>query len=394
MGNIMRCTGTKMFACVLVILLLPGTLAGCENSTTNGDTASNSGTGNTGANDSKGDSGNNDNSSSNGSGSSDSVEDTTRDIAERVDFSNMAAASAEDVEYKESVVYSSPVNGTAETCIYITDYTGNSEIVVVPDTINDHPVISVHLSGEPGSPRENVKAIKIPDGAYMVEMEYCNNLTTVELPDEIASSNFILKFLHCTDLTYINVPNGVNRVGQGMFVFDVSYCENLISLELPESVTGITGSAFANCTYLESINLPDGVTEIPQQAFMGCSSLKDINIPASCWKIDRLAFKYSGLESITIPANVQTIGQDAFSNTKLKTVVIEDSDVELILVSGCFFCTDLTYIELPDRVTKIDDHAFFVNPDVAENASLVIKCSAGSIAEAHAKANGFTCQTN
>ena len=372
----------KLILLSAVIALNTVALTGCsgeEGSSVNG-TSSGEGAGTTTTSSAEQDGESESNNNDNGSN-----EEEVREIAERVDFSNVAITSEDDFEYGETT--------RGEQGIFISDYKGSSDIVVVPDTINDLPVISVRLSGTVDNPRKNIKAIKIPDSVSIVEMMYCNNLTTVELPDEITDANGMLYFSYSPDLTYINVPNGVTNVNDGIrYGFDVSGCKSLISLELPDSVTNL--GVLSSCESLESIRLSDSISRILQKAFYGCTSLKSVNIPQSCIEIERLAFKYCALESITIPANVRTIGQDAFSNNKLKTVVIEDGDVELTLVSGCFFDIDLMYVELPTRVTKIDDYAFLNYSDLTENAKLVIKCSAGSAAEKFAKANGYTCQTS
>lgn len=131
---------------------------------------------------------------------------------------------------------------------------------------------------------------------------------------------------------------------------------------------------------------------------MGCSSLKSINIPKSCTKIERQAFHYcSALETVTIPGNVKTIGQEAFGDAGLKEVIIEDSNVDLTLLPGCFNSYSLTYAELPDRIIKIgsedDDFAdAFPSYDEDDGYELVIKCSKGSVAEAYAKENGYKCK--
>ena len=44
---------------------------------------------------------------------------------------------------------------------------------------------------------------------------------------------------------------------------------------MPDSVTGIGGSAFSGCRSLKSINIPS-VIEIEGDAFIGCHALKSI----------------------------------------------------------------------------------------------------------------------
>ena len=64
-------------------------------------------------------------------------------------------------------------------------------------------------------------------------------------------------------------------------------CKNTI---IPNSVTGISGSAFYNCTGLTSIEIPNSVTGIVWSAFSGCTSLTSIYLfsatPATIYVLD------------------------------------------------------------------------------------------------------------
>lgn len=369
MVNFLKHAGGRTTALFLALLLLLGILAGCDESD-----ISDTGTGTS-----------NDSGAGVVSGSGESEgEGEEKNIAERVDFSDVAANAADDFEYK---VHKAPISGAEG--ISIAGYTGDSDVVVVPDTIDGHPVMWVDLAGTVDAPREDIKAIKLPDGVRVVHLDYCQNLTTVELATEISYSESFFTFTHCPDLIYINVPNGVTCIGASYF--NVSNCRSLISLELPDSVEQLEGAAFENCTSLESINLPDTITRITQKAFYSCSSLKSINIPQSCGRIERLAFQgCRSLESVTIPANVCSIEQRAFEFCGLKTIVIEDGDANLTFGSGCFkYCYNLTYVEIPDRVKSIADETPFSKD---ESFELVIKCSAESIMVEIANANGYTLQ--
>ena len=67
------------------------------------------------------------------------------------------------------------------------------------------------------------------------------------------------------------------------------------------SVTSVGGGAFYGCTELTSINIPNGVTKIEGSTFYGCRRLTSINIPNSVKSIGHYAFEdCSGLTSINI----------------------------------------------------------------------------------------------
>lgn len=113
-----------------------------------------------------------------------------------------------------------------------------------------------------------------------------------------------------TEVTSVNIPNGVTSIGNGAF----EMCQSLASITIPDSVTSIGDSAFQECPRLASVNIPNGVTSIGSDVFNSCSSLT----------------------SITIPNGVTSIGFDAFHG-----------------------CTSLASITIPDSVTNIRDLAFY-----------------------------------
>lgn len=105
---------------------------------------------------------------------------------------------------------------------------------------------------------------------------------------------------------------------------------NITSVTIPDTVTGISGMAFSGCSGLEVVVLPNSVTTLGGGAFSGCSSLLAINLPANLATIDGAAFSNCvSLKSVTIPAGVTNIGEGAFSGcsglTSLK--VSEDNAV-------------------------------------------------------------------
>ena len=62
------------------------------------------------------------------------------------------------------------------------------------------------------------------------------------------------------------------------------------------------------------VNLPNGMTHIGATAFADCSNLTSINIPSSVVSIGKAAFAWSGLRTLTLPEGVQDIDNMAFAN--------------------------------------------------------------------------------
>lgn len=88
---------------------------------------------------------------------------------------------------------------------------------------------------------------------------------------------------------------------------------NLISVQIPETVQVIGEGAFEQCKNLESVNLPSKITIIHSYTFSGCEKLKGVEIPAGVYHIGEEAFADCvSFESIVIPASVTKIGAFAF----------------------------------------------------------------------------------
>ncbi|MBP5784485.1 MAG: leucine-rich repeat protein [Methanobrevibacter sp.] len=64
----------------------------------------------------------------------------------------------------------------------------------------------------------------------------------------------------------------IKSIGEDAF----AYCENLESIEIPDSVKSIGIDAFWFCKNLKSIIIPDSVTSIRNFTFLGCTNLKSL----------------------------------------------------------------------------------------------------------------------
>ena len=148
-----------------------------------------------------------------------------------------------------------------------------------------------------------------------------------------------------TEVTSVNIPNGVTSIGD--YAFDD--CVNLASITIPNSVTSIGKSAFDGCTDLASITIPNSVTSIGDYAFNWCKSLT----------------------SITIPDSVTSIGLDVFSAcTNLASINVSEKNENYSSIDGIFFNKNITELikypaaktiseySVPNSVTSIGNSAF------------------------------------
>ena len=155
----------------------------------------------------------------------------------------------------------------------------------------------------------------------------------------------------------------------GAYAF--SDCENLESVELPNTVTDIKQRAFRRCKALTSVSLSSILKNIDQYAFAHCSSLAGLTIPGTVEAIGDFAFyACNELVTITIPAGVQTIGKDAFGScAKLSGIQVYNANADYSAVDGVLYNKQKTVLcqcpagktgsfTVPGSVTEIADYAF------------------------------------
>ena len=136
----------------------------------------------------------------------------------------------------------------------------------------------------------------------------CPNVVSVDMPNSVTSIG-VYAFSNCSSLTSITIPNDVTSIGKGAFF----NCSSLSSVTIPDSVTSFGNGAFQSCSNLTSVTIGNGVTIISTEAFYDCSSLTSIIIPSSVTRIMPRAFQgCSSLSSVTILNSATTIGDYAF----------------------------------------------------------------------------------
>jgi hypothetical protein len=186
------------------------------------------------------------------------------------------------------------------------------------------------------------------------------------------------------NLKGVSIPETVTFIDTS--AFDGSGIEEI---DVPDSVTQIGITAFANCTNLVRAHIPDGLTTLPDSLFMGCSSLKEVNLPSKITKIPLATFYLcSSLTQIEIPENVIKIGQGAFQGcTSLTSIVIpkECLEIESLAFTDC---TNLKEITLHEKIETIADKSIgyardLFMQDIPLENGLVINCYDGTKAESY-----------
>ena len=139
----------------------------------------------------------------------------------------------------------------------------------------------------------------------------------------------------------------------------LSFCNQIQSVTIPESVTSIGKSAFEHCSKLDSLTINGVATSmIGAYAFNGCTSLTSLSLVGSFQTIGDYAFVSCGMTSLTIDANITSIGEFAFSSCSLTSLSLT-GNVQKIGDYAFAYCTSLTSLSLTGNVQKIGDHAFY-----------------------------------
>lgn len=153
------------------------------------------------------------------------------------------------------------------------------------------------------------------------------------------------------------------------------------SVTIPDTVTGILGTAFENCKNLESVTMTDSVTLIGGGAFEGCVKLKNIDLPDNLTKIsDDAFFMCNSLTEITIPESVTEIGSLAFADCKNLATININKNPDLI-IAGDAFVYSKWYNTQPDGVVYLDRFALCYKGDMADGLKVDFKDGTTSICD-------------
>ena len=211
--------------------------------------------------------------------------------------------------------------------------------------------------------------------------ESASNAATQDSPDDYAN---LTELTIPSTVTYEGNVYHVTRIGHHAF----DQCENLTSVDIPNSIKSIGIRAFSWCSALTSIVLKGGLENIESYAFEYCLGLENISLPNSLMTIGQNAFyntqwyknqpnggvyvgnvfyKYKG----DIPQNTSFVIKEGTVSISPYAFVKENyhEDYSLVSVSipnsvkvigeGVFYrCRALTSIVIPAGVTTIETLAF------------------------------------
>ena len=273
--------------------------------------------------------------------------------------------------------------------ITITGYTGADANVTIPAMIDGYPVTAI---GDSAFKHSSVAAIALPNSVSTLGDQaffYCYSLTSMTIPNSVTRIGDGA-FGGCSGLTNVTIGEGVTSIG--FRAFDACSSLTNITVEaanptyagtggvllnraltelvqfpaglsggyvIPNSVTSIGASAFADCSSLRNVTIPNSVTSIADVAFGSCSGLTNVTIGNSVSSLGVGAFYgCSSLTSLAIPNSVSTIGSSAFARCSGLTSMTIPNSVTTIGAGAFAYCSRLTSMTIPNSVTTIGSSAF------------------------------------
>lgn len=168
----------------------------------------------------------------------------------------------------------------------------------------------------------------------------CNELISVQLPETIKSIGYEA-FTDCDELAAVNIPGNIISIGEKAF----SGCKKLVINDIPSSLEIIGDGAFSGCSGFSTLSFPN-IISIGNDAFEGCKDLEQVTI--SKGKIGQCAFAYCpNLKQFNVLGEVSSIGLYVLQNCSEEiSVFVEDSSYPLeITTSPSNFLSRAGYIK-------------------------------------------------
>ena len=171
--------------------------------------------------------------------------------------------------------------------VQICSYTGDAEIVSIPDTIDEKTVTEILPRAFYENP--HIRSVELPFHLRRIG-EYafynCAQLERITLPDSLVEIGQYA-FSQCGMLSCVTIPKKVSVIREGAFSGMNSLQKAVIyaNCRIGEAV-------FADCPVLQSVSFLGIIHEIEREAFFNDPMLKSVNLPASVSAIGERAFGY------------------------------------------------------------------------------------------------------
>ena len=272
-----------------------------------------------------------------------------------------------NIEYI-NVDSNNPVYDSRNNCNAIIETATNELILGCGNTVIPEDIVKIRQFSFKNC--KTVETIVIPTSVTFIGWAAFRNssLQSIEISSNVTDIDNEC-FLDCNNLVSVNIlSNSITYFKQAIF----KNCSSLISINLPNSLTGIGPNVFEGCTSLTSIVIPEGVINIREYAFYNCTNLASITIPSTvinigedalmetAWLnnqsdgpvyINNMLYYYAGTlpnnTTLTLDFNVTRICAKAFQNQSNLISVVIPEDFNSIIEQKVFYnCSNLTTVTI------------------------------------------------
>ena len=229
---------------------------------------------------------------------------------------------------------------------------------------------SVQITGYFGSEAELSVPAEI-DGYPVTSLaEYAfydhEELLKLELPESLTAMER-LSVAGCSRLQAVSLPAGLQEIGAPQF-FECPALEEILlpagcrDFRAEDNVlfrnTDNTLIRFPQAKAGHTYSIPRGTAAVADGAFNACGNLIRVNFPEGLEEIGEWAFEYCDhLQDAALPSSLRTIGTGAFMGTALTSAAVPGQVTAL--PDYCFTkCESLRNAALPDTLLSIGQSAF------------------------------------
>ncbi len=126
---------------------------------------------------------------------------------------------------------------------------------------------------------------------------------------------------------------------------------------MPNTVELIAPNAFRGCDELTQVTVSSKVTDIAYGAFADCTALNKVTLPTELVSIDQEAFMNTeSLTGVELPEELEYIGYSSFAYSGLTSLKVPDS--VMFIDAQSFYRSALTSLQLSESVVYIGSLAF------------------------------------